>query len=185
MRLMIAMLCLVVLSGLLLYNCGNSPQSAEGLAVTAHTPQIDGVVAQDEYGFKEEYAGLTLYAARRQESVFFALVAQSTGWVSIGVGSKVMNDAHIIIGFIKDGQLQFKEQIGVGHGHEDLAVTESLITDLAVKEADNITTLEVEVRASGIIKEGQKELPIIIGFSGQDSFTSRHSFRKGIVLKLK
>jgi hypothetical protein len=170
---------------MLLYSCGNSPQTSEVLAVTDHTPRIDGVVTQGEYGFKAEYTGLTLYAARAQESVSFALTAQTQGWVSLGVGSKVMDNAHIIMGFVKGGQEQFKEQIGVGHGHEDLAITESLITEMAVKEGDNNTTLEVELRSSGIINQEQKELLLIVGYSGQDSFTSMHSFRKGIVLKLE
>ncbi|MBN1799591.1 MAG: hypothetical protein JW822_13530 [Spirochaetales bacterium] len=185
MRLILCALCLSVLSCLLFFNCGNSPQSADGLAVTAHTPQIDGVVTQDEYSFKKEYAQCTLYAARKKQSVSFALVAQTTGWVSLGLGSKVMNNAHIIIGFVKDGRPQFKEQIGVGHGHEDLFVTESVVTDVAVKETDNLTTLEVELQTSGFIKDGQEELQLIIGYSGQDSFTDMHSFRQGVVLKLK
>ena len=56
---------------------------------------------------------------------------------------------------------------------------------MAVKEENNATTLEVSLRASSLIKAGQKELPLILAYSTQDSFMVRHSFRTAVVLQLQ
>jgi len=170
---------------LLPFACGDGQGKSEGVVVSAKAPVIDGTVAAGEYSFTQDYRGCTLYAARNKDTITLAIKANTTGWVAIGVGSTVMNDAHIVIGFVKDGKPQLKEQLGAGHGHHDTSAADSGVLDMAIKEENGTTTLEVSLRAGDFIRDGQKELAVIIAYSSQASFMVRHSFRTGIVLQLQ
>jgi hypothetical protein len=170
---------------LLTISCGDGAKPTDLLTVTDKTPVIDGSVAAGEYSFTQDFTNSSLYAARSKDTVSLAFKAGVTGWVAIGTGSTVMNNADIIIGYVKDGQPQIKQQLGAGHGHQDTNKADSGILGMAIKEENNATTLEVSLRASSLIKAGQKELPLILAYSTQDSFMVRHSFRTAVVLQLQ
>ncbi len=185
MRSAVLLLFLSAAALLLPFSCGDGAQPSDRLTVTDKTPVIDGSVAADEYSFTQDFTNSTLYAARNNDTVTLAFKAGVTGWVAIGTGSTVMDNAHIIIGYVKDGRPQLKEQLGAGHSHHDDNMAASGILNLAMKEENNATTLEVALRADTLIKPGQTELPLILAYSTQDSFMVRHSFRTTVVLQLQ
>jgi hypothetical protein len=155
MRSAVLLLFLSAAALLLPFSCGDGAQPSDRLTVTDKTPVIDGSVAADEYSFTQDFTNSTLYAARNNDTVTLAFKAGVTGWVAIGTGSTVM----------------------------DMAA--SGILNLAMKEENNATTLEVALRADTLIKPGQTELPLILAYSTQDSFMVRHSFRTTVVLQLQ
>jgi hypothetical protein len=185
MRSVVIFMLLIIAAILLPFACGDGAQPSDRLALTDKSPAIDGSTAAGEYSFTQDFANASLYAARNKDTISFAFRAATTGWVAIGVGSTVMNNAHIFIGYVKDGQPQLKEQLGAGHSHGDYNATDSGLINMAIKEENNATTLEVALHAQNVIRAGQQELPIIVAYGTQDSFMVRHSFRTAVVLQLQ
>ena len=159
---------------------------AQSLSVTTGKPVIDGVVKTGEYSFTQQFDSLTLYANRTKDLLSLAIVGDTTGWVSVGLGSLKMDGATIFIGFVgADGKVQFKPQMGSGHRHTDTtkAVSDT-VTAYAMKEADGKTTLEFSVTPAAYIKSGQTTLDVIYAVGEDKSFVPRHSSRGSISLKL-
>jgi hypothetical protein len=159
---------------------------AQNLAVTTNKPVIDGTVKADEYSFTKQFDSLTLYANRTKDALSLAIVGDTTGWVSVGLGSLKMDGATIFMGFMgTDGKAQFKTQTGAGHAHKDApkSVADS-VSAYAVKEANGKTTLEISVAPAAYIKSGQSSLDIIYAVGEDKSFVPRHSSRGALSLKL-
>lgn len=159
---------------------------AQNLAVTTNKTVIDGAVKADEYSFTKQFDSLTLYANRTKDVLSLAIVGDTTGWVSVGLGSLKMDGAKIFMGFVgNDGKVQFKTLAGTGHRHTDAPkdVVDSL-SAYAIKEADGKTTLEFSVVPADYIKTGQSALDIIYAVGEDKSFIPRHSFRGALSLKL-
>lgn len=159
---------------------------AQSLSVTTTKPVIDGVVKSNEYSFSQQFDSLTLYANRTKTLLSFAIVGDTTGWVSVGLGSLKMDGSTIFIGFVgADGKVQFKTQSGTGHQHKDApkSVADS-VTAYAMKEADGKTTLEFSVTPAAYIKSGQTTLDVIYAVGEDKSFVPRHSSRGSLSLKL-
>jgi hypothetical protein len=159
---------------------------AQSLAITTNKTVIDGVVKADEYSFTQQFDSLTLYANRTKDVLSLAIVGDTTGWVSIGLGSLKMDGATIFMGFVgKDGKAQFKTQAGTGHRHTDAtkSVADS-VSAYAIKEADGKTTLELSVTPSAYIKSGQSALDVIYAVGEDKSFIPKHSSRGALSLKL-
>ncbi len=159
---------------------------SETLAVTTNKPVVDGVVNPNEYSFSKDYKDLVLYVSRTADSLYVAVVGNTTGWVAFGLGSLKMDGANIFIGYVqKDGKVQFKPQAGRGHIHRDTTqeVTSSIVS-YAMKEAGGKTTLEVELKPALYVKAGQATLDMIYAVGTEDSFVPGHMFRGWITLKL-
>ena len=160
---------------------------AQSLAVTTNKTVIDGAVKADEYSFTQQFDSLTLYANRTKDALSLAIVGDTTGWVSVGLGSQKMDGATIFIGFVgADGKVQFKPQMGTGHRHADTtkAVADT-VTSYSLKEADGKTTMELSLKPAAYIKDGQTSLDIIYAVGEDKSFIPRHSSRGALSLKLK
>jgi|SRR5208337_3009970 len=159
---------------------------AQSLSVTTNKPVIDGVVKANEYSFSQQFDSLTLYANRTKDTLSLAIVGDTTGWVSVGLGSLKMDGSTIFIGFVgADGKVQFKTQTGTGHRHVDApkSVADS-VTAFAMKEADGKTTLELSLTSAAYIKSGQTSLDIIYAVGEDKSFVPPHSSRGSVSLKL-
>ncbi len=159
---------------------------AQSLAVTTNKTVIDGAVKADEYSFSKQFDSLTLYANRTKDMLSLAIVGDTTGWVSVGLGSLKMDGATIFMGFMgNDGKAQFKTQAGTGHRHADApkSVADS-VSAYAIKEADGKTTLELSLTPAAYIKNGQAALDIIYAVGEEKSFIPRHSSRGALSLKL-
>ena len=159
---------------------------AQSLAVTTNKPVIDGAVKAGEYSFTKQFDSLTLYANRTKDLLSLAIVGDTTGWVSVGLGALKMDGATIFIGFVgSDGKVQFKTQSGTGHRHTDAPKSVAAsVSAYAMKEADGKTTLELSLTPAAYIKDGQGELNVIYAVGEDKSFIPRHSSRGALSLKL-
>jgi hypothetical protein len=164
-----------------LFASGNGEIAPEVLEVSTVTSVPDGKIAEKEYSLSLEMDKMQLHISRDNEKVTFGVVGDE-GWISIGFGEPVMDNALIYIGYVKDGEVFMKNHIGKGHRHEEADIP-SLI-QYKFSEVDGITTFEGEIALSDIIPEGGTQLNIIVGCSNADNFKKRHSFRKGLSISL-
>jgi hypothetical protein len=147
---------------------------------------VDGVVNPDEYSFTQNFGDLTLYVNRTADALYLGAVGNTTGWVSVGLGSLKMDGATIFIGYVgADGKVQFKPQAGSGHSHKDVGGDVSgTIISYAMKETGGKTTLEIALRSAAYVKAGQSALQIIYAEGTEKSFTPRHMMRGALSLAL-
>jgi hypothetical protein len=118
------------------------------------------------------------------DDLYIALEADTNGWVAVGVNSKRMNGAHILIGFVDGSNAVFTEQMGRGHGHRNTG--ETYVKEYEIKESGGMTTLEVRLAASDIITSGQRKLDMIFANGADDSLTMYHArTREGISVSLE
>ena len=159
---------------------------AAGLAVSTNKTVVDGAVTPDEYTFKKAYDLLTLYANRTADTLYLAVEGKTTGWVALGLGSLKMDGATIFIGYLDNaGKVQFKPQAGSGHGHGDTtAEVAATVISYAIKQAGDVTTLEIALKATSYIKHGQQTLDLIFAVGADKSLRSRHMYRDSLSLKL-
>ena len=171
----------------LLTSAGTAAFAQGKLGVSARKPSIDGVIQAGEYGYSQDFdQQMTLYASRTATTLYLAVVANTTGWVAVGLGSPRMDGADIFMGFVKDGKVTFKPQLGKGHRHSDAPadVADTLVS-YAMKQAGGKTTLEVALKAGAYVKGGQSSLDVIFAMGDQDSFTQYHSYRNTTSLALE
>jgi hypothetical protein len=137
-------------------------------------PTVDGVVSDGEYSrsLSLDYDAVTVhYDVGADGGLTFAVSAATTGWVGIGLGSVVMDGAHIFIGYVRDGKAVFSEQLGSGHTHAPSGP--ALADSEAVRQDAGTTTIEFHVPAGKVPVDGGK-LDIIVAFSGSADLTTYH-----------
>jgi hypothetical protein len=159
---------------------------AKSLAITTNKTVVDGVVNPSEYSFSQNFGDLSLYVNRTADALYLGVVGNTTGWVSVGLGSLKMDGATIFIGFVgSDGKVQFKPQAGSGHSHKDAgADVVGTIISYAIKESGSTTTLEIALKPAAYVKSGQSEMHIIYAAGTEKSFIPRHMFRGALTLPL-
>ena len=159
---------------------------AKSLAITANKTVVDGVVNAGEYSFTQDFGEMSLSVNLTADALYVAAVGNTTGWVSVGLGSLKMDGSTIFIGFVgADGKVQFKAQGGTGHSHKDVgADVAGTIISSQMKEAGGKTTLEIALRPAAYVKSGQTALQIIYAQGTEKSFIPRHMFRGALSLAL-
>jgi len=174
---------LVSLLGILLMTVALAA-GAQGptLAVTAATAKIDGVFEDREYSLVTEAAGIKLGLTRTPDTLFIGLSAPTTGWVSVGLGSRTMDGAIMYIGYISGATTELKVQKGSGHRHADVDAGSPL--RYAMKEAGGQTVLELALQASEVIAKGQNALELSVAMGSADSFVSMHRARASLTVAL-
>ncbi len=137
-------------------------------------PKVDGTVMPGEYSksMSLDYDAITVYyQADSNGGLTIAVTAQTTGWVGIGLGSVVMDGAHIFMGYVADGKPVFSEQVGSGHSHQEAATR--LADSFAVGQAGGTTTVELHVPAGKLPVVGGK-LDFIVAYAGAADLTTYH-----------
>jgi hypothetical protein len=152
------------------------------LSISATKVTVDGTINPQEYTYTYAAKGLTLSLTRTASSLYAAVNADTTGWVTIGFKSDKMNNAEILIGYVKDGKGSLFEQLGQGRKHSDTNIP--YVKSFALTESSGKTSLEVELDAKGVISAGQKTLPLITAFGGDDTVTSYHKARTSVTVQL-
>jgi hypothetical protein len=147
--------------------------SSNGLRETTNTTVVDGVIEPNEYSYSHEFKESTLYLNWNSGKVYIAFVAETKGWVGVGFGSTMMNNSHIHIGYVDNGNPVFKEQVGKGKTHTDTDTT--YVQSFEMSEEKDDTTLELVFNESDIIQGGQQKIDFIIAYGKKDSFTQYHS----------
>ena len=171
---------------ILLLAVGGATGFAQSLAVTTNKTAIDGAVNASEYSFTKQIESMTLYANRTKDLLSLAILGDTTGWVSVGLGSLKMEGSTIFMGFVgNDGKVQFKTQAGTGHRHTEAPKSAvDSVTAYAIKVVDGKTMMEVSLTPAAYIKEGQSSLQIIWGVGEAKSFIPKHSSRGALSIKL-
>jgi hypothetical protein len=179
-------LVLILCSLVLVLVGGLSFGQDKTLAVTTNATVVDGVVNPDEYSFSQDFGKLALYVNRTADALYIGAVGVTTGWVAVGLGSLRMDGSTIFMGFVgADGKVQFKTQAGKGHQHMDADTTVAdTIISYAMKEAGGKTTLEIALKPTAYITQGQASLDLIWAEGAEDSFTPRHMSRGALSLTL-
>jgi hypothetical protein len=149
---------------------------------TVSVPVADGSLSANEYRISGTYGGMNLGVTLADDgkTLYVALEVPSTGWVSVGLGSKKMDGAFIVIASDNSGVTVISEETGKGHGHKPNA-TKILIAQ-AVKELGGKTVLEFAIPSSAFIKGGN--LDLILAYGGKDSLNSFHKKYDKVSLKL-
>jgi hypothetical protein len=155
---------------------------AQQLAVTDAAPKLDGAVSAKEYSLQVPVGKITLSAARTTDTVFLAVSAPTAGWVSVGFGSERMDKARLFLGYLSGGKPSFSQQLGAGHAHGSLSP--ELAVREALGEAGGLTTLEIALKASDLIPNGQKELLVLVAYGANDSFSGYHVARGSVRIQL-
>jgi hypothetical protein len=137
-------------------------------------PVVDGKVSEREYSHSLSliYGDATLsYAVDGSGGLYLALSARTMGWVGVGLGSAVMDGAHIFMGFLKEGKPVVSEQEGKGHGHAPSAATWA--DARAVGEESGVTTLELHVPGDRVRWQGGR-ISFIVAFAGTPDLATFH-----------
>jgi hypothetical protein len=140
----------------------------------AAQPRVDGRVAAGEYDKSisvVDGAATVYYQFDAGGGLSVAVSAATTGWVGIGLGSSVMDGAHIFMGYVKDGVPVFSEQVGAGHSHHESR--DRSADSSAASQAGGTTTIEFHVPAGKVPLTGTT-VPFIVAFSGAANLTTYH-----------
>jgi hypothetical protein len=137
-------------------------------------PTVDGSVRPGEYGRSISLLDGAVTVSWQTDAsggLFVAVSAATTGWVGLGLGSVVMDGAHIFMGSVRNGTPVFSEQVGAGHSHS--ASPTRFADRCAVGEHDGTTTLEFHVPADKVPRDGMK-VDFIVAYSGSADLTTFH-----------
>ncbi|OGS21311.1 MAG: hypothetical protein A3J83_02265 [Elusimicrobia bacterium RIFOXYA2_FULL_40_6] len=117
------------------------------------------------------------------------MTAKANGWISVGFGrTKMMKDAEIFMGYVKDGKGYLSHEYGVGVvKHKpikelDSSIKNDLITIVSAKEENGITKIVVKrpIEAAGKYYkkfESGKKMEFMYGISNKDDITVKHAER--------
>jgi hypothetical protein len=135
-------------------------------------PVADGILNPSEYTQLDTYQNMRLGRAVSTDgkTLYFALEAPASGWVSIGLGSNRMDGAYMILGYDDGKNTVVREETGKGHRHQPNAVNKLLTS--AVKETSGKTVLEFSLPSSEYA--GITSLKMLLAYGKQDNFTSMH-----------
>ncbi len=145
-RILLMVLALLVLTQVLVDTYAEERLSIPYVADPKVT--VDGVIGEGEYPVKyvDPATGITLAWVHDGRNLYVAIKAPGTGWVGIGFGSKTMDKANIIIGFVDDktGELHIEDETGVGHSHApdvELGGSNDLV-EYSGRQENGLTTIE-------------------------------------------
>jgi hypothetical protein len=142
------------------------------LGRTNNETRVDGVVEPDEYSYAFKFKKAALYMNWRDETVYMAVTVRTKGWIALGYGSRVMNNSHIVIGYVGREEVVLREELGKGKGHG--SADELHVRSYRMTEVSGITTLEIELDEGDVMEEGQKKLFFIVGYGSSDSLGQYH-----------
>jgi hypothetical protein len=157
-------------------------QSTLSLNQVTTLPQVDGVVSPREYSLAARADTMELNLLWTTSTLFIAVSGQTSGWVAVGLGSTEMDGSVMYIGFVTRDSMQLKVQQGDRHGHNDIGTNAPV--QYFLRETGGQTVLELALKTSDFIPNGQKKLDLIIAMGGSDSFLSMHKAKAGFTVSL-
>jgi hypothetical protein len=137
-------------------------------------PKVDGSVAKGEYAHAipvVDGAATVYYQVDSGGGLSIAVSAATTGWVGIGLGTEVMDGAHIFMGYVSNGAPVFSEQVGQGHSHREASARSADASAVAL--AGGTTTIEFHVPA-GKVPAADGKVTFIVAFSGAADLSTYH-----------
>jgi len=168
-----------------------------GSAAAGAAVEVDGTIVEGEYGGKLTADGenFILFWQVSGESVYFAIRARATGWVSLGIEpSQVMADADMIFGWVNpDGSTGALDCFSTGlfgpHPPDEELGGGQHITAFAGSERDGITSFEFSRPLAGgddydkpLSADGN--IKIIWASSDSDDYAAAHNRRGSAAITL-
>jgi len=167
---------------LVLLSLGLALASAQKLPIGSSSVKIDGLISDKEYALTVPLDKMNVYITRTADTLFLAISASTKGWVALGFGSDRMDGARIFIGAVTDGTASVSEQLGRGHGHNQIG--DPLTVSYGMVEDAERTTLELAFKAGDVITAGQSELQVLAAFGSTDKITRYHASRDRLTFQL-
>jgi len=159
-------------------------------------PTVDGVVEEEEYTNRivESRTGIVINWNNNETDLFIALESQGKGWVAIGIDPEnAMKGANFIFGYVKEDETFVSDQYGSalfnhspdisGGGSED-------IIEYKGTEDQEKTVFEFRILLDSrdtrdkTLEPGGEYKAIVAYQNSSDNFTTKHSKRGSIQLKL-
>ncbi|MGL1892159.1 MAG: DOMON domain-containing protein [Spirochaetaceae bacterium] len=163
------------------------------LIVLLYLHFVNSLLAQ-EIGMKKlEKDNITVFWEITGDVVEFTVKAKTLGWVAIGFEpTKMMKDADIIIGYVKDGKLVIEDHFATGltsHKLDTSIKGTNDIIGIEGSENDGFTTIKFSRKLNTKDKYDQKltvgsTYKVIFAFGRKDNFRSIHSYRSSTKIKL-
>ena len=170
-------------------------QVAKGPALSAKPGdwKPDGVIGDNEYAKMQQFGELEVYSRIDGDKVRMALKAKTNGYLAIGFEpAQRMQDADIILGFVKDGKATVADMFSTGptgpHPPDDQQGGKNDVTVFGGSNKDGVTVIEFERKLDTgdakdkVIKTGDNK--VIWAISEEAAFSGKHPKRGGGVLKL-
>ena len=169
------------------------PASAPALSAKPGEWKPDGMITDNEYAKMQQFGELTVYSRIDGDKVRMALKAKTNGYVAIGFEpSQRMQDADIILGFVKDGKATIADMYSTGptgpHPPDEQQGGKIDVSVFGGSNKDGVTIIEFERKLDTgdakdkVIKAGDNK--IIWAISEEAAFSGKHPKRGGGVLKL-
>ncbi|MFA7643497.1 MAG: DOMON domain-containing protein [Sphaerochaetaceae bacterium] len=166
--------CMLIIP-FILFAGGGSEEAP--VASTSTPPQT--VIAGENWGFSWEFAA---------EEIEFTVMAPTTGWVAIGFNpSRMMKDAHYILGYVADGQLFLRDDYGTGltsHASDDTVGGAQHVRPLGHSEEGGVTTITFALPLQAqdaydldFVPGKAYKVLLAYGANGADNFTGMHRKR--------
>jgi len=140
-----------------------------------------------EYQYKLEVKKMQFSWTIEKDKIHVKLKAKTKGWVSIGFEpEKAMLGANIIIGMVKDGQVEVQDHYGVrkrGHKSDTALGGTSDVLNPSGSEEKGITAISFTFPLHTGDKWDKAINPDVTGIvmlaygTGKDSFKTRHQYR--------
>jgi DOMON domain len=128
-----------------------------------------------------------------EDNIEIILSAPTEGWVAVGFNpSRMMKDANILIGYVKNGEIFMEDHFGSGNtkhqADTDLGGSDD-ITVISGSEEENKTILRFSIPLnSGDLNdqnlEKGKKYKVIFAYGKKDNFTSYHKLRTSLMITL-
>ncbi len=163
-----------------------------GCAGSGEQEKTSAVVAKSGYSAVAE-ADVTFQWRIADSRLHVVLSAPTKGWVAVGFNpTKGMQDANLIIGYVKDGEATVRDDYGTwltSHESDEALGGTSDVLLVGGSESDQGTEISFSIPLdSGDDKDralvAGQEYGIIVAFGNSDSFTAIHRKRGKMQVKL-
>lgn len=157
-------------------------------------PIVDGIIHTGEYAHAMEAGGFRVYWSNDAMVLRIGLFSPGAGYVAIGLDpDHRMQGANFIIGTVRNGQLDIRDDYGTGslsHGSDVANGGTDDILAAAGRELSGQTTLEFIIpldsgdRFDKPLEPGETYDVLVAFHNTSDTFSTRHSQRGSGVIRL-
>jgi hypothetical protein len=155
----------------------------------AEAPVASGnsVMAGENWGFSWKFL---------PDEIEFTVTAPTTGWVAIGFNpSRMMKDAHYILGYVENGQLVVRDDYGNGiisHVSDDTLGGKQDVRAIGGTEEQGVTTIVFALPLNSgdefdeVFTQGTSyKVLLAYGAEDADNFTAKHKGRTSLDVVLQ
>jgi len=191
---LMALALAALLAGVLAWDFRRAWEEKQAKLAAIAPATLDGKIAEGEYlsSYHDEATGMDIYWTIIGEEIYLALRCPSKGWASIGIGGgPMMKDSDIIIVYIDDEGVHFRDSFGtnmVKHAPDVELGGRDDVLDLAGSEGEEGMMIELRRKLETGDPYDQPILPgklrIILAHAAADDFVSYHTSRSVVMLDL-